>query len=542
MQTKLSSQELGSHGPLSEKTPALSAIRAQIVAIRHAIDEGDIEGAENDIVQLLTSAYEEDRAQLLVAKAALHRAKGDVLDCARVAGEARHLAHTHGEIETEAEAVLFAGLAMQMAEDHAAAVEHLEEAEQLARQANSQPVEARALHRLGISASIIGRHAQAMEYLERSTYAFEKLGNTLDWLSARNSLLNAYSRRAEFGMSDPLERREACLALLPSWDALANEAETAGVPRVAALARGNYAITQRFVGDYEGALATLRGVLKHYEAYKMRPNIAITYNEMGTLFVKLKRIDEALASFDNALKLLVDGSRREQRDAYLGISEAREALGDTNAALAALKKVRELEAALTDEAARNAIERRELTLSMRRLSDDWERLAKEDSLTALPNRRALEQWMWATLSRATAEQPITLLMIDVDHFKQVNDQFGHAIGDRVLRVIADLMRENCRYADLPARYGGEEFILALPQTERAIGLIVAQRLNIAVEEYDWRRIQSGLGVTVSIGVATTAELPTEALSDITSAMSALIEAADRKMYRAKNAGRNRVEA
>jgi diguanylate cyclase (GGDEF)-like protein len=521
-------------------TASAKSIREKTAAAHHAIDNGDYDLAEREIAKLLTIVRDADQARVLNAQAALHRAKGEVLDCARVAGEARHVAQTHDDVEAEAEAVLHAGLAMQMVEDHAAAIEHLETAEALAIRASSRNLEARALHRLGISASIISRHTQAMEYLERSTHAFEQSGDKLNWLAARNSLLNAYSRRAESAMVDPAERREACLALLPSWDALATEAEAAGVPRVAALARGNYAITQRYVEDYEGALVTLRGVLKHYEAFKMRPNIAITYNEMGTLFVRLKRHHEALLAFESALEFLIDGSKREQRDAYVGMADAHEALGDPHAALVALKQARALEAALTDEAARNAIERRELTLSMRRLSDEWERLAKEDTLTALPNRRALEQWMLAALSRVTPEQPITLLMIDVDHFKQVNDKFGHAVGDRVLRVIADVLRENCRYADLPARYGGEEFILALPQTELAIGKVVAQRLNIAVAEYEWKRIQPGLRVTISIGVATTRDMTIDALKEIPGAMNALLEAADRKLYEAKNRGRNRV--
>ncbi len=269
----------------------------------------------------------------------------------------------------------------------------------------------------------------------------------------------------------------------------------------------------------------------------MRANIAVTYNEIGTLSVRLYRYREALVAYDEALIHLVDGFKREQRDAYIGMSEAHEALGDLGAALGAVKKVREIEAALTDEAARNTIERRELTLSMRRLSDEWERLAKEDALTALPNRRALEQWMSAALSRADAEHLIALLMIDVDHFKQVNDKFGHITGDTVLRTPAELIRQNCRYADLPARFGSEELILAMPQTELSVGKVVAQRLNIAVAEYDWHTFQAGLAVTMSVGVATPAEI---VLDGISNATNALLEAADRRLYQAKKLGRNQV--
>ena len=235
-----------------------------------------------------------------------------------------------------------------------------------------------------------------------------------------------------------------------------------------------------------------------------------------------------------ALVHLADGSRREQCDAYAGISQAHEGLGDLAGALGALKKVRTLEAALTDQEARSSAERRDITLSLKKFSDQWEKLAKEDSLTSLPNRRALEQWLQSALSRARPDQPVTLLMIDVDHFKRVNDRFGHAIGDRTLHTLADLIRQNCRYADFPARYGGEEFILALPQTGLVMGADVAQRLNHSVSAYHWAGIHEDLAVTVSIGVASTAERREPIAAET------LIEAADTRLYAAKNSGRNRV--
>ena len=266
----------------------------------------------------------------------------------------------------------------------------------------------------------------------------------------------------------------------------------------------------------------------------MRADIAVTFNEMGLVYCRLKRFEDALAAFHNALVYLTDGSKREQCDSYSGISQAHEGLGNLGGALNALKKVRTLEAALTDQDARSNAERRELTQSLKRFSDQWERLAKEDTLTNLPNRRALEQWLQAALARATPAQPVTLLMIDVDLFKQVNDHFGHAIGDRALHTLADLMRQNCRYADFPARYGGEEFILALPQTDLTIGTDVAQRLNGSVSAYHWAGIQPGLAVTVSVGVTSTTELAQPY------AHETLIEIADARLYRAKKEGRNRV--
>ena len=520
--------------PETAATPAPASVREEAARIRLAINAGDGVAAQRDAEQLLETVDPVDRAPVLNALANLYAANGDVLELGRIAAEARRDAQNHGDTESEAEAILHSGQALQMIEDHAAALKYFVEAEQLAARAGSRELEARVWRRMGVSSSIIGRHTQAVDYLDRSVQAFDELGNTVEWFGARSSLLNAHNRKIEAEISDGPARVEAYRPYLPQWDSLANEAQAAGIRRVSAVARGNYAIAQRYVEDYEGALATLEEVLKQYQAYKMRANIAITFNEMGMVYCRLKRFDDALEAFHNALVHLADGSKREQADAYAGISQAHEGRGDLAGALGALKKVRTLEAALTDQEARSTAERRELTLSLKRFSDQWEKLAKEDTLTNLPNRRALEQWLQAALSRATPAQPVTLLLIDVDYFKQVNDRFGHAVGDRTLHTLADLLRQNCRYADFPARYGGEEFMLALPQTDLAIGTEVAQRLNHSVSAFHWAGVQAGMAATVSIGVASTAELREPYAAE------ALIAAADVRLYGAKNAGRNRV--
>ena len=514
--------------------PAPTSVKEEVARIRLAINAGDGVVAQRDAEKLLATISAGDRALVLNVLAHLHAANGDVLMLGRVAAEARSEAQLHGDTESEADAILHTGLALQMIEDHAAAIKYFVEAEQLATGIGARELEARVWRRLGVSSSIIGRHAQAVDYLERSVAAMKVLGNTVDWLGARSSLLNAYNRQVEAEFPEGPLRIEAYRPYLALWDNLASEAQAAGIRRISAVARGNYAIAQRFVEDFDGALATLEGVLKQYQTYKMRANIAVTFNEMGAVYCKLKRYDDALLAYHNALVHLADGSRREQCDAYAGISQAHEGLGDLAGALGALKKVRTLEAALTDQEARSSAERREITLSLKKFSDQWEKLAKEDSLTSLPNRRALEQWLQSALSRARPDQPVTLLMIDVDHFKRVNDRFGHAIGDRTLHTLADLIRQNCRYADFPARYGGEEFILALPQTGLVMGADVAQRLNHSVSAYHWAGIHEDLAVTVSIGVASTAERREPIAAET------LIEAADTRLYAAKNSGRNRV--
>ncbi|MBL8524637.1 MAG: GGDEF domain-containing protein [Betaproteobacteria bacterium] len=514
--------------------PSRASVREAVARIRQAVDTGDSRDAQRDAEQLLTMVAAGDRAVVLNALAHLHAASGDALTFARLAAEARDAAQMHEDAESQAEAILHTGQALQMIEDHAAAIKYFEDAEQRATRLKMRHLESRIWRRLGISSSIIGRHAQAVNYLERSVQACKELGGGADWFAARNSLYNAHNRRIEMTIAEGPERVEAYRPYLPRWQELADEAHAAGALRISAVARGNYAIARRHVEDFDGALETLGEVLQQYQAFQMRANIAITFNEMGTVYCQMKRYADALTAYQNALWHLEDGSKREQCESYAGISLAHEMQGDATAALAALKKVRSLEAELTDQEARAAAERRELTLSVKQFSEQWEKLAKEDSLTGLPNRRAMEQWLHSALSRATPAQPTTLMIIDVDFFKQVNDRYGHAIGDRTLHLLADLIRQNSRYADFPARYGGEEFVVALPQTDLATGADVAQRLNHSVSAYYWASIHPELAITISIGVASTTEMPQPYLGE------SLVELADHRLYAAKNAGRDRV--
>lgn len=162
-------------------------------------------------------------------------------------------------------------------------------------------------------------------------------------------------------------------------------------------------------------------------------------------------------------------------------------------------------------------------------------MAITDELTGLYNHRHLLRQLSAELSRTRRYgRPLTLAMIDIDHFKQYNDTHGHLIGNEILRTLGDLIRKNIREIDIPARYGGEEFLIIMPETNRVKGRLIAERLRKAIEEYPFKKIgrPPGEAVTISIGIAS---YPQNALST-----HDLIETADRALYHAKAAGRNRV--
>jgi diguanylate cyclase (GGDEF)-like protein len=163
-----------------------------------------------------------------------------------------------------------------------------------------------------------------------------------------------------------------------------------------------------------------------------------------------------------------------------------------------------------------------------------QRLATTDFLTGLANRRAFfEQAESARLLAIRLRKPITLVMLDIDHFKQLNDRFGHATGDEALVMFANTARSVLREHDIMGRLGGEEFALALPGTDLEGALQAAERLRVAVSEAALITSGSDYRMTVSAGVV---------LIDQGEELTAALARADHALYAAKTGGRNRVES
>ena len=170
-----------------------------------------------------------------------------------------------------------------------------------------------------------------------------------------------------------------------------------------------------------------------------------------------------------------------------------------------------------------------------RQADRLAALSQTDPLTGLPNRRALSQHLREELHRATRYRtPVSLLLIDVDGLKQVNDAHGHAAGDRVIRTVALAITHTLRESDFGARWGGDEFGIVAPNTTSEAARASAQRL---IDRVSSQRDEHGHSPTVSVGIATFDPNRSEH-ADVES----LASAADRALYQAKADGRNRVEA
>lgn len=164
-----------------------------------------------------------------------------------------------------------------------------------------------------------------------------------------------------------------------------------------------------------------------------------------------------------------------------------------------------------------------------------EQMAMKDGLTNLFNRRAFDQFLGQEIKAAERyRSPLCLLLGDVDHFKAVNDRFGHPVGDALLKEVAVLLTESLREVDLIARYGGEEFAIILPRTDVASGTVLATRIRERIERHVFMIEGSPIQLTISLGVAGFPSATMRTRED-------LVDAVDRALYQAKAGGRNRVE-
>ncbi len=265
----------------------------------------------------------------------------------------------------------------------------------------------------------------------------------------------------------------------------------------------------------------------------------------GIVLAGLGHFDAAIARFQESLSAEQDGDMEQAVTSLFQLSRAFESAGRFAEALEAYKKYHALQVKMAEEAVQQrakfaalhfeneklraqAAAERHRVQSLESENHDLARAALEDDLTKLSNRRHLEA---ALCEISVSREHYAIAMLDVDHFKHLNDSFSHATGDAVLRRLGRLIRQCCREHDLPVRYGGEEFAILMRGVEAEDARKICDRIRAAIETFDWQTLLVGRGVTVSIGAAICSEAscPADALA-----------LADKRLYRAKAEGRNRV--
>ncbi len=298
------------------------------------------------------------------------------------------------------------------------------------------------------------------------------------------------------------------------------------------------------LGDFGAAMRSLEAHDAISGALDRRAAVHYQFTH-GIVLAGLGRFDEAIARFQESLSAEQDGDIEQAVTSMLHLSKAYESAGRFAEALGAYKKYHALQAKMAEEAVQRRARYAALGFENKKLREQvaveqhrarslesenhyLARAVLQDDLTQLSNRRHLEVVLFEIL---TSGEHYAIAMLDVDHFKSVNDTFSHAAGDAVLRRIGALLRQCCREQDLPVRSGGEEFIILMRGADRDEARKICDRVKAAIEGYDWWTMLAGHAVTVSIGIATWTEVnsPNDAMA-----------LADKRLYRAKAAGRNRV--
>ena len=501
--------------------------------IRGLVERGAHDDAQALADHALRGTAAVDRAELLLAQSLVHSNRGAQLQALAAAVEAGELFQAAARTDRTCDALVQTAGTLRVAGDHETALSTLEQAETLARGIGDELRRGRVLRQMGVVSSILGRHQHALACLEEACQLLNSSAASDEQRHARLSYLNGISRRLESAPEEGRPRPEI-EAHLRDWLALAEESAAAGQMRLALMAWGNHAIVLQAAGRHREAAETLRALVPRYREFGMRPNEGLAFAEMARCHETLREPEQARQHYREALEVLRDsGAQEDLLQALEGLARCEEALGDLASAFAALKEVRAVEKQRKDASARQALLQRELRVELARLTSQWARQAVQDPLTGLANRRALERWLAEHWPGVELGQPLALMLLDLDHFKKINDTLGHDTGDRVLQAVAELLRAQCRATDLAVRYGGEEFVLAFAGTDRAGALLLAERIRELVERQDWLRLAPQLNVTSSLGVADASEVLNA---------PALLTVADRRLYAAKFGGRNRVVA
>ena len=404
-------------------------------------------------------------------------------------------------------------------------------------------VRAHALSTMGACFERMGDPWQAERLMRQALALMRQAGTPRDQFVVLNNLCAVligafYLLRGESGSEEARTALERALPMAREMQMLLANLNEA-YARV--IATGNLGEILLHLGQSEEAQGLLDAALDEarqlaltVQSQRVRCSLAESHLQQG----------QAALARDSLLALLAeDGLMPLTRlRAHHALYVAARQLGDVDLALAHLERRTELdrqravmqlraqsEQLITRvEAERSRLEAERERERARTMEAD----ALRDPLTGLANRRAVAARLPTLLTDAQAlRHPLTLVMLDLDHFKQVNDRFGHPVGDRVLETVARMLREHLRGSDLVARTGGEEFLIVLPDAAPERAREACERIREHIQAHDWSSLAPGLALTVSIGLSSGPPFDERVLTG----------RADVALYRAKALGRNRVE-
>ena len=471
--------------------------------------------------------------------------------------------------------------------DYGLALEHLRRAHTTWAQLKEPLFEAEARGWLGACLVQQGRYQDGFEALHAAQGAFESLGHHPRAARALNYLALIHQELGDFHRAFELYRQALDCAVADS-DAdmqgrvLANHGEALvnwGAPEQGLPVLGRAVDVLRSVGahwhygwcllaigrihqsrgDGDKALEFHHAALEAVErGHSPRARVEV-YAGLGELHSQRGQHGEGQRWLEKALTLATSlGIRREIFKTHKGLSEAHKRAGEFELALKHHEQFHEVRAGVFDELARERVATLKAEFELERVMEARERerlstaelhakyekleqraetlshLSVRDGLTGLFNRRHFEETLGLELQRARSfGQTLCLALLDIDHFKRINDGFSHVVGDAVLRAIALVLQKELRASDVAARYGGEEFGLILPHTALDGARIAAEKVRVAIATSPWSHLTPGREVTASLGLAEWK--PGESSLEF-------VRRADEALYAAKTSGRNRVRS
>ena len=447
---------------------------------------------------------------------------------------------------------------------HADALIHVTKALDAARAAKDPSLMSWALNRTGVTYELMGDPERAERFKLQALDIAQQINGSEEMFSALNNLCSLLTGASAKAPTPAATEEKLQRALAYANDALAL-AKTSGNAHRIAISHGNLGMVQLRLARYDDALRNIDEAERLADEHGYRGLSLSMLADRAMLERRRGDIDSAVALYKQAL------AQAHQTDDHAmllsmheGLYDCCKARGDAaqalehHEAMLPLERERMKQQADTQarlllnrlelEHARSETERARLDAEVQRLramkleaenqqlvvrAHELGRHALEDQLTGLANRRRVDHELPLQMASARERRgALSIAAVDLDHFKLVNDRYGHGVGDDVLRAVARILLDNTRGSDLLARMGGEEFLVLFVGTPLAVASDICERLRRAVETYEWQQLAPGLTLTISIGLCD---------ADAGQDMRALLERADASLYAAKRAGRNRVQ-
>jgi len=486
-----------------------------------------------------------------------HERRGNPEDSVRAVYRSLSLYEQLGDRHGQARALSLVGVQLATIGSSASALEHLERAIDLAAQLQDPDTDFRVWNNLSVIYERMEDHAKAIAALQTALPKAQALGNAHMIKHAESALVvNQIYQCMRAPTAESAEaQREALESAVQGAAWHLEQCRQGGFHVMATTTAQGLADGYLALGRTAEAQAVLADGLSRVLSTGQKGEETEFELKLGVVECKAGLHEKGMTRLAQALRLAEELSRRDlQTRCHKALSEAHQDNGDFGPALEHYQRYHQIQIGILRANAsahvqvmsiKLDIERTRLESEILRLhtaelertnrnlqvtAEQLSREALEDPLTGLGNRRYFEQRV--SELRASGEAAVTIAIGDIDHFKRVNDDFSHAIGDDVLREVGAMFRRCFRPQDVVARFGGEEFVVAIVGSTEEQAARAAERLRASIEGHDWQSLRAGLAVTISLGLARLSSG-----GDI----DAAVERADAALYAAKRAGRNRIE-